>query len=136
RRAALPRLRDARPDRDPAPVPEPVRPAARGRALLPPRHPSAGAAEHAPGEGRVPGEGARPRRLPDLRARLPPLRRRRLGRLPLPVDVLPPLRVRRRARPPPPGAFPRPRLGADHRPYPPAAALAPDLPGPELRDLL
>src|SRR5207248_4256888 len=71
-----------------------------------------------PREGRVPSQGARPRRLPDVRARLPPLRRRRLGRLPLPVDVL------------------DPRLRADHRPDPPAAALAPDLPGPELRDLL
>src|SRR4029079_15715672 len=62
--------------------------------------------------------GACPRRIPDLRRRLPPVRRRRLGRISLPVDVLdPPLR-------------------ADHRPYPPAATLAPDLPGPELRDLL
>ncbi len=67
---------------------------------------------------RVPGEGARPRRLSDVRRRLPPVRRRRLGRLPLSVDVL------------------DPRLRADHRPHPPAAALAPDVPGPELRDLL
>ena len=67
---------------------------------------------------RVPGEGARPRRLPDLRRRLPPVRRRRLGRLPLPVDVL------------------DPRLRADHGPDPPAAALAPDVRGPELRHLL
>ena len=29
----------------------------------------------------------RPRRLPDVRPRLPPVRRRRLGRLPLPVDL-------------------------------------------------
>ena len=35
-RAALPRLRDARPDRDPEPLPQPVRPDARGRAVLPP----------------------------------------------------------------------------------------------------
>src|SRR4029079_18972305 len=62
--------------------------------------------------------GACPRRIPDLRRRLPPVRRRRLGRISLPVDVL------------------DPRLRADHRPYPPAATLAPDLPGPELRDLL
>ena len=108
-RAALPRLRDARPDRDPAPLPQPVRPDHRGRAVLPPRHPPADRAEHAPRAGRVPGQGARARRLPDLRRRLPPVRRRRLGRLPLPVDVL------------------DPRLRADHRPDPPAAARAPDL---------
>ena len=99
------------PDRDPAPLPQRVRPDARGRAVLPPRHPPAGRAEHAPRAGRLRGQGARARRLPDLRHRLPPLRRGRLGRLPLPVDVL------------------DPRLRADHRPHPPAAALAPDLPG-------
>ena len=58
------------------------------------------------------GQGARARRLPGLRRRLPPVRRRRLGRLPLPVDVL------------------DPRLRADHRADPQAAALAPDVPGP------
>src|SRR5205823_3030690 len=116
--AASPRLRDAGPDRDSAPLPQPVWPAARGRALLPPRHSPADRAAHAPREGRVPGQGARPRRLPDLPPRLPPLRRRRLGRLPLPMDVL------------------DPRLRADHGPNPPAAALAPDLPGAELRHLL
>src|SRR5439155_13851892 len=116
--AALPRLRDAGPDRDPAPLPQPVRAAARGGAVLPPRHPPADRAAHASREGRVSGQGARPRRLPDLRARLPPLRRRRLGRLPLSVDVL------------------GPGLRADHRPDPPAAAVAPDLSGPELRYLL
>jgi hypothetical protein len=41
-RAALPRLRNARPDRDPEALPESVRPDARRRAVLPPRHPSAG----------------------------------------------------------------------------------------------
>ena len=40
-RAALPRLRDAGADRDPEALPQPVRAAARGRAVLPPRHPSA-----------------------------------------------------------------------------------------------
>ena len=50
--------------------------------------------------------------------RLPPLRRGRLGRLRLPVDVQ------------------HPRLRADHRPDPHAAPLAPDLRGPQLRDLL
>ena len=35
-----------------------------------------------------------------------------------------------------PWTFSIARLRADHRPDPPAAALAPDVPGPELRDLL
>ena len=42
-------------------------------------------------------------------ARLSPVRRRRLGRLPVSVDVL------------------DPRLRADHRPHPPAAAVASDV---------
>ena len=117
-RAALPRLRVTRPDRDPAPLPQRVRAAARARALLPPRHPPADRAADAPRARRVPGQGADPRRLPDLPARLPPLRRGRLGRLRLPVDVL------------------DPRLRADHRAHPHAAPLAPDLRGPQLRDLL
>src|SRR5439155_10735533 len=50
--------------------------------------------------------------------RLPPVRRRRLGRLRLPLDVL------------------DPRLRADHRADPHAAPESPDLPGPQLRDLL
>ena len=53
-----------------------------------------------------------------LRPRLPPVRRRRLGRLRLPVDVL------------------DPRLRADHRAHPHAAAVAPDVPGAQLRHLL
>src|SRR5207247_7388003 len=67
---------------------------------------------------RIQGQGTRARRLPDVRPRLPPLRRRRLGWLRLSLDVL------------------DPRFRADHRPDPHAAALAPDLPGPQLRDLL
>ena len=67
---------------------------------------------------RVRRQGARPGRLPGLRRRLPPVRRGRLGRLPLPVDVL------------------DPRLRADHRADPHAAALAPDVRRPELRHLL
>ena len=51
-------------------------------------------------------------------ARLPPVRRRRLGRLRLPVHVQ------------------RPRLRAADRAPAPAAAGPPDVPGPELRDLL
>src|SRR4029078_578994 len=66
----------------------------------------------------VPGEAARPGRLPDVRPRLPPVRRRRLGRLRLPVDVL------------------DPRLRADHGPDPHATAVTPDVPGTQLRDLL
>src|SRR6478672_9994338 len=117
-RAALPRLRVAGPDRDPAALPQRLRPAARARALLPPRHPPADRAADAPRPRRVPGQGPDPGRLPELRARLPPLRRRRLGRLRLPVDVL------------------DPRLRADHRPDPYAAAVAPDVRGPQLRYLL
>src|SRR5207302_1204336 len=108
----------AGPDRDPAPLPQRVRPAARARALLPPRHPRPDGAPDAPRPQRARRQGARPRRLPGLRARLPPLRRRRVGRLRLSVDLL------------------DPRLRADHRPDPHAAALAPDLPGAELRHLL
>ena len=40
-RAALSRLRDARADRDPAPLPQPVRADHGGSAVLPPRHPPA-----------------------------------------------------------------------------------------------
>ena len=117
-RAAASRLRVARADDDPGPVPQRVRPAARGGAVLEPRPPSAGRAADASRRGRVRRQGARARRLPDVRPRLPPVRRRRLGRLPLPVDVL------------------RPRLRADHGPHPPATADAPDVPGAELRHLL
>ena len=52
--AALPRLRDAGPDRDPAALPQPVRPDHRGRAVLPPRHPSADRAAHGPRAGEFP----------------------------------------------------------------------------------
>ena len=61
---------------------------------------------------------ARARRAAALRPRLPPARRRRLGRLRVPVHVQ------------------HPRLRAQGRPAAPAAAGAPDVPGPELRDLL
>ncbi len=118
RAAAAPRVRVARADRDPAPLPQRLRPAARARAVLPPRHPPAHRAADSSREGRLRRQGARPRRLPDLRARLPPVRRGRLGRVRLPVDVL------------------DPRLRADHRPDPHAAAVAPDVRGPQLRHLL
>ena len=45
--AAPPRLRVTGPDRDPAPLPQRVRAAARARAVLPPRHPPADRAAHA-----------------------------------------------------------------------------------------
>ena len=119
RAAAAPRLRVAGADRDPAPLPQRVRPAARARAVLPPRHPRADRAADAPRARRVPPAGCGSKgRPPGLRARLPPVRRRRLGRLRLPVDVL------------------DPRLRADHRTDPHAAAGAPDVRGPQLRDLL
>ena len=57
--AAPPRLRVTGPDRDPAPLPERVRAAARARALLPPRHPPADRAAHASRPGRARGQGAR-----------------------------------------------------------------------------
>ncbi len=88
----------------PAPLPERVRAAARARAVLPPRHPPADRAAHASGRRRARGQGARQGRLPDVRPRLPPVRRRRLGRLRLSVDVL------------------HPRLRADHGAHPHAAA--------------
>ena len=75
-------------------------------------------ARHPPRPRRAHGQGARARRLPGLRARLPPARRRRLGRLRLPVHVQ------------------HHGLRAQGRAPAPAAARAPELPGPELRDLL
>jgi hypothetical protein len=61
---------------------------------------------------------AGPWRVPGVRPRLPPVRRRRVGRVPLSLDVL------------------HPRLRADHRPDPSAAAVTSDVPGAELRHLL
>ena len=68
-RAATRRVRVARAHHDPAALPQRVRAAARGRAVLEPRHPSADRAPDDPRAGRVRGQGARPRRLPDVRAR-------------------------------------------------------------------
>ena len=64
RPAALPPLRDARPDRDPEALPQPVRPADRARALLPPRHPSADGAQDAIVTATITAEAAGSRRLP------------------------------------------------------------------------
>ena len=60
-RAALPRLRVTGADRDPAPVPQRVRAAARACAVLPPRHPSADRARHASRARRVPRASVRVR---------------------------------------------------------------------------
>ena len=118
RRPGLAVLPHAGRDRDPEPLPQPLRAAARARAVLAARLPPAGRAPHAHRPRRLRADGPGPRRLPGLPARLPPVRRRRLGRLRLPVHVQ------------------HGRLRADHRPHPHAAAGPPDVPGPELRDLL
>ena len=102
----------------PEPLPQPLRAAARARAVLPARLPPAVDAGDPPRARRAPGQGPRARRLPGLRHRLPPARRGRLGRLRLPVHVQ------------------HRRLRAQGRAPAPAAARAPELPGPELRDLL
>ena len=117
RGAVLDLLPHARRDRDAEPLPQPLRPAARARAVLAARLPPARGARDLRRERRVPGDPARPRRLPGLRARPPPVRRRRLGRLRVAVHVQ------------------RRRLRAARRPLPPAAAGPPDLPGAELRHL-
>ena len=105
-------------DRDAEPLPQPLRPAARARAVLPARLPPAGRARDDRERRRPRAHRARARRPPALHARLPPVRRRRLGRLRLSVHVQ------------------HPRLRAEGRPPAPAAAGPPDVPGPELRDLL
>ena len=116
-RAALDVLPHAGRDRDPEPLPQPLRPAARARAVLAARLPSAGRARDGRRDRRVDGHPARARRPADLRPRPPPVRRGRVGRLRLPVHVQ------------------RRRLRAARGALPPAAARAPDLPGPELRHL-
>ena len=85
--------------------------------VLAARLPRPGRARDHRGGRRVRADAARPRRLPELRARPPPVRRRRLGRLRLPVHVQ------------------RDGLRAARRALPPAPAGPPDLPGPELRHL-
>ena len=104
----------------PQALPQRLRPAARALAVLAARHP------RCPTRSRP---RATSRRLPRLRPRraagitayhyrAPPVRRRRLGRLPLPVHLQ------------------HRRLRADHRARPPAAAGPPDVPGAQLRRLL
>ena len=75
-------------------------------------------APHPRREGRLPDPGEAVRRAQRDHPRPPPVRRRRLGRLLLSLGVQ------------------HPRLRADRRPGPPAAAGAPDLPGRRVRGLL
>ena len=88
RRAVLALLPHARRDRDAQPLPQPLRPAARARPVLPARLPPPDRArDRSTSRRRVRAHAARARRLPELRARPPPVRRRGLGRLRLPVHV-------------------------------------------------
>ena len=79
RPAALADLLHAGRDRDAEPLPQPLRAAARARAVLAARLPAAGDARHPSRARRVRGQGPRARRLPGLHHRLPPARRRRAG---------------------------------------------------------
>ena len=109
----------ARRDRDAQPLPQPLRPAARARAVLPARLPSAARrCTHRDDGGEYELIVRARRGYQRFDARLPPVRRRRLGRLRLPLHVQ------------------HRRLRAEVRPPAPAADGPPDLPGPELRHLL
>ena len=102
----------------PAQVPQRARPAPRGRAVLRARPARARSGPAASSRAKTsPCSCARASGLSRARARDPSVRRRRLGRLPLPVGA------------------DHPRLRADRRPRPPAAAGAPDVRGPRLRRL-
>ena len=123
RAAAALRDRGEQPHRAAEALPVALRPVPRARAVLRARP---AAADRAARCGRrrdvevyVKHRGTGPGGLAGTVHVVPaaPVRRRRLGRLPLP------LRVQRR------------RLRADHRPGAPAAAGAPGLRGPQLRDL-
>ena len=99
-------------------LPQRVRPAHRGRAVLRARHPRAARAAHARRDGRVPHPREAVRRDQRDHPRPPSARRRGLGRPVLSVGVQ------------------HQRLRADRRPRAPAAAGAPDLPGRRVRRLL
>ncbi len=102
----------------PQALPQRVRPAAGALAVLPARHPPAGRDGAAsPRPRRLRDRGAQPRPDHAYHYHHHPVRRGRLGRLPVAV------RLQHR------------RLRADHRARPPAAAGAPDLPAAQLRDL-
>ena len=93
-------------------------PAARAQPVLRTRLPAAGrAAGHRPG-GAVHGQDQEAREAVPVRLPVPPLRRRRLGRVHVPDGVL------------------DPRLRADHRAHPPAAAGPPDVRGARVRRVL
>ena len=116
--AAHPVPRGAVGDRAAQALSQRLRPAARARAVLAARPPCPRRGRAARRRGRL--RHPRPLDRPDhgLPLPAPPVRPRRLGRLPVAV----PLRHR--------------RLPADHRAGPPAAAGPPDVPGAELRGLL
>ena len=99
-------------------LPQRLRAAPGAQPVLAARHPRPGLPGAARRGGRLPGH--RPGAWPShgLPLRDPPLRRRRLGRLPVA------LRIRHRGLP------------ADHRARPPAAAGPPDVPGTQLRRVL
>ena len=99
-------------------VPQRVRPAERRRAVLRARHPSAAEAQHARRDGRLPAAREAVRRHQRADSRSPSVRRRRVGWLLLSLGVQ------------------HPRLRADRRARPPAAAGAPDVRGRRLRRLL
>ena len=99
-------------------IPQRVRPAEGGCAVLRARHPPPVEARHARRDGRFPAAREAVRRHQRVDPRPPSVRRRRLGRILLSVGVQ------------------HPRLRADRRPRPPAAAGAPDVRGRRIRRLL
>ena len=119
RRAALPRLRDAGPDRDPAALSQPVRADRRGRAVLPPRHPSADRAAHA-----CASRASSRSRCACAAAtrRTSSTTTRSTSSAGTATSI--------------PWTFSMHDFEPITGPHPPAAAVAPDVRGPELRDLL
>ena len=98
-------------------LPQRARPAAGGRAVFRAGHPPAGCAADPRRARRLRGAGAHTSGLQRMVLDHHPLRRRGLGRLLLPLGVQ------------------HPRLRADHRHDPPAAADPPAAPGRRLRGL-
>ncbi|CAA9335473.1 MAG: Homogentisate 1,2-dioxygenase, partial [uncultured Gemmatimonadaceae bacterium] len=112
------RLREPRPRALAEALPQPVRAAPRGGAVLRARHPPPARAQPARRDGRPPHPRQAVRRAQRVHPRPPPVRRRRVGRLLLPLGVQ------------------HPGLRADRRARAPAAAGAPDVRGGQLRRLL